>query len=171
MNVRNQKFPFEKERKHNLIGLSDQSQPRMMNPQLPVEIARLEKECGGLKHKEIADAVECFLVDPEDVQLGEILLEDVRTRIVRDLVEPDGFRSTSPGPAQNVDGQIRLGMTGEGVVGIDLDRLSTSVLICGRSGGGKSNLILACCAQILEIERKRRTKCSKSMTGKRITRS
>lgn len=89
-------------------------------------------------------------LNEDDGAVRELLLEDLRARHEHSILEPHPFRTTNPLPREGLDGVIRLGIAEEtgSVYGIPVAQLFTHLLIVGRSGGGKTNLLLLMVLQI-----------------------
>ena len=122
------------------------------------EIQRLVVACqqsGLTRLPEIASALEFLLENPHDKQLLELVQEAIAGYAGQQLVSPDPFRATNPIDPESVCGQIKLGFVEHSDIkyGVNPDELTTHLLICGRTGGGKTSTVLLILSQILELRK------------------
>lgn len=115
-----------------------------------VELTKQAYELGLNRRSDLERILKFLRVNPKDETLHEILSEKIEDRLFQDSVDPNPFRSTQP--IYPLPGLILLGKTPESNIPwlIEPSQLKTHMLICGRSGGGKTNIILLILAQILE---------------------
>jgi len=93
--------------------------------------------------------------NPEDNEMHDLALERIEEVEMQNLVDPDPFRATNPISPRDLQGNIGLGhIPTSGIPWlISPAMLTNHILICGRSGGGKTNLILLILAQLLEMQK------------------
>ena len=91
-------------------------------------------------------------VDPTDTEMLEIVQESLAQAELDQILNPDPFRATNPVSGSELPGTIGIGLIPPaGVPWLILpEALTNHLLIAGRTGGGKTNLILLILAQILE---------------------
>lgn len=94
-------------------------------------------------------------VDPEDSEIRDIATEAIERAELEALISPDPFRATNPTSVNELPGTVGLGVIPPNCIPwlITPEMLTNHVLIAGRSGGGKTNLILLILAQLLENRR------------------
>ena len=154
---RRSKLPFRRKNTATMPGFSKARNAETPKSLTPMDLAQLEQKLGGLQHPDVISALELVIANPNDQQLSEILGLDTTSRIEQDIVEHDAFKPTSPGPAQSVSGELTLGVTSEGgAVGLEVNDLLTSMLVTGKSGGGKTNTIRGLALIILQLNRRKR---------------
>ncbi|MBI4057766.1 DUF87 domain-containing protein [Candidatus Microgenomates bacterium] len=91
----------------------------------------------------------------DDAELKEILLEDLTAAEIENIENPDSFRATNPLPTDELIGDIGIGYIQPHNQPwlIPAEMLTEHLLVCGRTGGGKTNVILLLLGQILEMQR------------------
>jgi hypothetical protein len=89
---------------------------------------------------------------PDDSEVSELVREKIVRAELFNLIAPDPFRTTNPAPACEFAGDVMLGIVeNSGKAWRVSPKLLTSNLLClGRSGGGKTNLLLLLAAQVLQ---------------------
>lgn len=109
------------------------------------------KELGLDRYPDVAMSLRFLEVNPEDQALRGIVLEKIRTAEHLNLVSPNPFRSTSP--VETLGGNVLIGFIPETQVqcSIPTSQLLTHLLCIGKTGGGKTNLILLIMLQLLEL--------------------
>lgn len=93
--------------------------------------------------------------DSTDAEVIEMLRESVGQAELLSRLDPDPFRATNPNSSLQLPGTIGIGFIAETGLPwlIYPEMLTNHLLVVGRSGGGKTNLILLILAQILEHRR------------------
>jgi ABC-type multidrug transport system fused ATPase/permease subunit len=121
-----------------------------------IDLKKLIRECqesGVIKLPEVASALEFLLENPNDTQLLEIVQEALSSYSSQQMINPDPFQATNPVDYRITSGSIKLGFIEHSNIkyGINPDELTTHLLIAGRTGGGKTSLVLLILSQILEL--------------------
>ena len=130
----------------------------MIQSNLGINIAQNESErlfqevykLGLNRDPKISMALRFQQIDPDDTVLGEIIAERIKEEQLIAITDPNPFRTTTP--IEAIPGTILLGRVPEtGLLWlIHPDQLTNHILVTGRSGGGKTNLVLLILAQLLE---------------------
>lgn len=104
---------------------------------------RYPRFCTYLKH---------YVINPRDTEIRQILDEMIRGAELHNLQDLDLFRRTNPLLCDDLTGTIGLGFIPPQNVPwlIPPALLTSSMLVTGRSGGGKTNLILLMSYQLLQ---------------------
>lgn len=112
-------------------------------------IIKSVKEYGLDRKPVINHVLHFFQINPDDT-LQEILRESIDQENLLNINDPNPFRKTTP--TIPLPGEIYLGNVQESEVPwmLSSNQLTNKILIIGRSGGGKTNLILLILAQILQ---------------------
>jgi DNA helicase HerA-like ATPase len=89
--------------------------------------------------------------DPADTEMARIVIEELVEAELEAIVMADPFRATNPALPDYLPGNIGIGtvISSEVPYLITAESLLTHMLVCGRTGGGKSNLILLILTQLL----------------------
>jgi hypothetical protein len=89
---------------------------------------------------------------PDDAEIRQTLEESLQQAEFKNLTDPNPFRAKNPRSLNNLSGNLILGAIREVNIPylIPVDLLTSHFLIFGRTGGGKTNLILLILAQILQ---------------------
>jgi len=113
------------------------------------------QKVGIFRYRENVTVAEFLIENPDDAQLREILEEAIADQQALSIFEPEPFRATNPVSTDLLSGTIGLGfMPPERIPWmITPEMLCSHTLIAGRSGGGKTNLILLILYQLLEMRR------------------
>jgi len=108
-------------------------------------------QTGAVKDPEIIEAFELLHENPGDSSLMELLVEDISLRAERDFFQPDPFRRTNPTKWDNLDGEVKIGIVLETqvVYSIPFNQLPRHMLVLGKTGGGKTNLIFLVALSVL----------------------
>lgn len=125
-------------------------------PTNPLDKIMIEGQRAGIfRYQENVTIAEFLIENPEDTELQEILEEAIGEQKALDIIEPDPFRAQSPISVDILEGIIGLGFMLPDRIPwmIAPEMLCNHILICGRSGGGKTNLILLILYQLLEMKR------------------
>jgi hypothetical protein len=145
---------YKRNDRQNNAGLDNRKESGLLKSQLPMELARIEGELGGIRFPDVAELLELLIIDPCDENLREILVEDASLRIQESQVLPNPFRSTAPTRYDDLDGEIVLGQTMSGTIyGINPDSLTTHALCLGSSGYGKTNFSVILTSQLTQRRR------------------
>lgn len=113
------------------------------------------KRTGLIKDQKSRQLLRLLDAIPDDAELQSLVSETLESAEMRDKIDPDPFRATNPMSEELPAGDLILGgvyHTGAPWL-INHNALTSSILICGRSGGGKTNLILLILMQILGLNR------------------
>lgn len=90
-------------------------------------------------------------INPEDQQISDLILEKLDEAEMENLIDPNPYRATN---RRNIclPGQIGIGVIPPNNVPymVPMELLTNHILICGRTGGGKTNLIFLILVQLLE---------------------
>jgi hypothetical protein len=118
----------------------------------PTDLLRRAKKVGADRDWIFASMLEFQGIDPSDSELTDMMTEKLDEAELENLVNPDPFRVTNPIAGGLLEGSIGLGIVPPAGVPwlITPEMLTNHILICGRSGGGKTNLILVLLIQLLE---------------------
>jgi len=123
---------------------------RLSNEDIIGKIKRAQKTSLS-QSKDYQSLISFLAEDPTDVELNEIAEESLIEAEYENLIDPDPFRLTNP-----IDHFLLMGTIGIGYVVssgnpyyILPELLNTHMLVLGRTGGGKSNLILLILFQLL----------------------
>jgi DNA helicase HerA-like ATPase len=110
------------------------------------------KKLGVLRSPQNAALAGFVAEDPNDTELIELLEEEVNIQKALAVVDPDPFRATNPLNETDLQGSIGLGFILPERIPwrIYPEMLTNHMLILGRSGGGKTNLIFLILLQLLE---------------------
>ncbi len=119
------------------------------------EFTRLVKRIqptGLLRDQRFARLLNLLNVDPDDAEIRELVSDRLQEAEMRQLLSPDPFRPTNPISQADFDGSIILGRISPNDViwQIRPSQLTNHCLLIGKSGGGKTNMILLILAQVLE---------------------
>jgi hypothetical protein len=87
-----------------------------------------------------------------DIYLEQYIQEAIDNETIQNITNPNPFRKTTP--FSPLPGEIIIGSVVESQIpwALSLNQLTNKILITGRSGGGKTNLVLLILAQILQRE-------------------
>lgn len=107
---------------------------------------------GLLRDQRFARLLNLLNVDPDDAEVREIVGERLQEVEMQQLLAPDPFRATNPINQADFDGSIILGRVppNDVIWRIQPGQLTSHCLLIGKSGGGKTNVILLILAQLLE---------------------
>ena len=125
------------------------------NKQMPLQhLHRRTKELGIDRYPQVAMYLFHLQANPADNTLLALLQESVEQAEQLNISAPNPFRATNPITPLINQGNIGLGYvtTSELPWTTTTDILTNHLLIAGRSGGGKTNLILLIIAQLLGIQ-------------------
>lgn len=113
------------------------------------------RELGLDRYRNHCQTLKFLEIDPEDHELRELALEDIQQAEAEEILNPDPFRATNPVSPHNLMGDVGIGLIPPRGVpwSIPKDMLTNHLLVAGRSGGGKTNLILLILAQLLEMQK------------------
>ena len=105
----------------------------------------------GIKDPDLEEILELWLENQGDLSLLEPLLEAIDAKSMENLINPDPFRATNPTIHDDISGEIKLGIipTSGAIWGIHPNSLCRHLLVVGRTGAGKSNLIKLIAIQII----------------------
>ncbi|MEZ5359845.1 MAG: hypothetical protein R3F48_13580 [Candidatus Zixiibacteriota bacterium] len=108
---------------------------------------------GLIKNTQHSQLLRILDANPEDSEVQSLVLEALESAETQNQLDPDPFRPTNPAFSDGLHGRLLLGKVSNTNSPwlIEPDMLTNSILICGRSGGGKTNFILLILAQILEM--------------------
>ena len=117
-----------------------------------VDLVRRSQQTGLSRDPRFSILLRYLQTDPEDIEVHELVLEAIEEAEMTNLLSPDPFRATNPIARDDLPGTMGLGFIPPSGIPwlIHPDMLTTSALICGRTGGGKSNLIFLILAQLLK---------------------
>lgn len=115
-------------------------------------LVRRIQPTGLLRDARFARMLNLLSGDPNDPEVLEIINERLQETEMKQLLAPDPFRATNPINQSDFEGSIILGRIPPNNViwRIPTQLLLTHILICGKSGGGKTNTILLILTQLLE---------------------
>lgn len=116
-----------------------------------LDLVQRSQETGLNRDPRFQVLLKYLQTDPEDTEVHQLLLEAIEEAEMANVLSPDPFRATNPIAGDDLPGTVGLGIIPPFGVPwlINPDMLTTSALICGRTGGGKSNLIFLIAAQLL----------------------
>ena len=122
----------------------------------PVNVNLLRRRCretGCDRDPWVAAALNFLMSNPNDPQMLEVVREALAACELQDTVSPDPFRATNPVSLENLRGTIGLGFIPPFGVPwmITPEMLMTHLLLTGRSGGGKTTIILLILIQLLKL--------------------
>ncbi len=122
----------------------------------PVNVNFLQRRChetGCDRDPWVAAALKCLKNNPNDPQMLEVVIEAFAACELADAVSPDPFRATNPVSIKDLQGTIGLGFVPPFGLPwmITPEMLTTHVLVTGRSGGGKTTIILLLLIQLLQL--------------------
>ncbi len=108
---------------------------------------------GVLHHPQNQDIARFLIENPDDSELREWLKDLIGEQNALAVVDPNPFRATNPVSENELPGEITIGENPSSGVHwrISPRMLTTHMLVIGRSGGGKSNLIFLILAQLLAM--------------------
>jgi hypothetical protein len=100
--------------------------------------------------QQFSGLIRLLKANPQDINLYTLALERVKESEADSLTADDAFWATQP--RTTLPGTLWLGYASYSGIPwlIYPDMLKESILIIGRSGGGKTNLILLILAQLIE---------------------
>jgi hypothetical protein len=103
----------------------------------------------------IAIQMQFLKENPDDFELRELIDERLQEEELKCLVDPNPFRATNPNGTEGLPKGLFVGTVPESNVPwfISQEVVTNHLLIIGRSGGGKTNLILLLLCQLLEALR------------------
>lgn len=92
---------------------------------------------------------------PDDSEIMQMAEEPLQQAEFKNLTDPNPFRATNPRLVGELPGEILIGAIQEYNIPylLPMCLITNHILVFGRTGGGKTNLILLILAQILEKER------------------
>ena len=128
---------------------------RSVEAQELLEYAARAKRVGLSRDPRIAAQQRFLQANPNDSELRDIYLEQIEEVEVLEVTDPNPFRATNPISPLELPGDIGIGhVEGSGLSWLLPSRLLREhLLVAGRSGGGKTSLILLILCQILERRR------------------
>ncbi|MCK5127315.1 MAG: DUF87 domain-containing protein [candidate division Zixibacteria bacterium] len=117
------------------------------------DIIKRAQKTGRNRELKFSKLFNLLKANPADVMVYNLIIEMLKEAEMNDLVDPDPFRATNP-ISNLLPGTIGLGkVPPKGVPYLIYpEMLTTHMLICGRTGGGKSNLIFLILLQLLEMK-------------------
>ena len=120
-----------------------------------VNLIKRSTKTGVNRYPRFTQLMRFLQVNPDDSELCELAVEALDEAEMRELLDPDPFRATNPISPHDLPGNVFLGLIPP--MGIPWlthpDMLTNHLLLAGRSGGGKTNMILLILAQLLEIRK------------------
>jgi hypothetical protein len=128
-------------------------QPLPGPPYDTLELMLRARDTGLDRHLSFQRLFRVLNADSEDLEVGEMLVEQLSAAERLDRLEPDPLRRTSPLDVQTFAGDILLGVTRPFKVPYSIPRsqLTTHCLVTGITGGTKTNLILLIMCQLLQV--------------------
>lgn len=128
---------------------------KLISQDLVLNLTDSARKTGRFRDPLIRQHLKFLSINPEDLEIREILIEDLTAAEIEGLENSDPFKATNPYPNDELTGNLGLGFIPpyQKPWLIPTEMLTNNVLVCGRTGGGKTNLILLILAQILEMQR------------------
>lgn len=133
-------------------GKRQQGESRGTDPQ---SLLIRSQKLGLTRSPAFTQVLEMLQLNPHDSQLQEFVMDAVVRRETIEIYSPDPNRATNPASPEDLPGSITLGIIEHTGVRwqITPEILTNHMAILGRSGGGKTNLILLILVQLLEMRR------------------
>ncbi|MCH9031995.1 MAG: DUF87 domain-containing protein [candidate division Zixibacteria bacterium] len=134
-------------RKYRGLGGTRQKPKRINYSQLWLECAKRGISSDPIVHS----ALQQLSVNPSDIECARFVESEIHSADVKEILNPEPFRRSNPDSRKRVTGSIELGTvchTGA-MWGISAKALTEHMVICGRTGGGKSETIKLILKQLL----------------------
>jgi len=108
---------------------------------------------GEIEKLETARALQFLFVNPNDAQMLKFIKDRIERQETIQLLTQDPFIQSNPIYLEERNNSLKLGIVEHSkiIYSIQLNRFLTHCLICGRTGGGKSNSSLLLIIQFLEL--------------------
>jgi hypothetical protein len=127
--------------------------PAFSNISAIEKLVALGRTTGLGRDEGIANALNFLVMNPDDPLLMEYVEDQFNDFLALQAIDPDPFRATNPISNEELPGNVGLGIIQPAGIPwcITPEMLTTHILILGRSGGGKSNLIFLILVQLLAM--------------------
>ena len=119
--------------------------------EINIKLIKRIKNVGLDRNPKLVQLLNFNQINPDDQEIKQLILETLEAEEIKNIVDPDPFRTTNPIALEQIYGELKIGFVEHSDIkyGIPLNDLVTNTLILGRSGGGKTSLVLLILSQIL----------------------